>query len=356
MSAKTAVLEKTQDKSIFQFGGSFECFGDGDEDKQNIRLKLYDGGIHAHWYWGNLAFDLKTMKLAKRRAPILIDHDTSQRAGVGNKAVKDGGFVLEGQFLKTSEAAQEVRLQAIEGYPFEASLRFDPSRAKIVQVGEGDTHEINGRTLKGPGTAIYNTVIMEGSIVTFGALAGCATEVFDESKQEGSNMTETSEMTLDTFRAEHTELHSKVFSMGKAEGEKNERDLFAAIAKACPDAELASKCYIEGKSALEAATAYGEKVGKENADLKVKLAKTPTAPAKVDPDAAANAEFIASDQSDAHDKSEQSAQPETEDALRKEFAASADLQKEFGEDGADNYVAFKKAEKAGQVRILKQDK
>ncbi len=340
------------DKTICRFGGSVECFADGDSDKQNVRLKLYDGSIVKHWYWGNLAFDLETMKLAKKRTPILIDHDTSQRAGVGTKAIKEDGFVLEGRFLKSSVVAQEVREQADEGYPFEASLRFDPSVAKIVQVGENDTHEINGRTLKGPGTAIYNTRILEGSIVTFGALTNCATEVFDNLLSKGQDMSKETELTLDVFKADHTELFEKVFSQGKAEGEKTERDLFAAIAKECPDASLASKCFIEGKTPDESRDAFKEAEIKrltEERDVAVEAAKNA---ANADSDAAARTEFQASDQSDAHDKAKEQEKPGTEESWKAEFAASAELQKEFGDEGVDAYVAYMKAERDDKVRML----
>lgn len=342
------------DKTICRFGGSVECFADGDSDKQNVRLKLYDGSIVNHWFWGNLAFDLETMRLAKKRTPILIDHDTSQRAGVGTKAVKDDGFVLEGRFLKSSAVAQEVREQADEGYPFQASLRFDPSVAKIVQVGENDTHEINGRVLKGPGTAIYNTRILEGSIVTFGALTNCVTEVFDNLLSKGQKMSKETELTLETFKADHTELFEKVSSQGVAEGEKNERDLFAAIAKECPDAALASKCFIEGKTPDQARDAFKdaqiERLSAER-DTAVEAAKN-AAKTKAGTDAAATNEFLASDKSDAHDPGKAQAKPGTEESWKTEFAASADLQKEFGDDGVDAYVAFMKADRDGKVRMV----
>ncbi len=351
----TELVTTDRDKAVCMMAGSsVECFESGDgSDKQNIRLQLYDGSINNHWYWGNFAFDLDTMKLAKKPTPILIDHDTGQRAGIGRKAVKDNGFALEGRWLQSSKEAQEVREQMQEGFPFEASLRFDPSKAKIVQVGENDTHEINGHTLKGPGTAIYNTRVMEGSIVTFGALVGCSTEVFDNGNNPilGASKMDENKMTLDTLKADHTELHDKIFGMGKADGEKLERDLFAAITTACPDPALASKCFIEGKTAAEAKDAFKDaeiaRLTKANEDAAAKLKERSTQNQTQDQQALN--EF--SDQSDAHDKKPAAGKTEdmTDEQLKAKYAADASLRADFL--SADDYVAYTRADNKGLVGV-----
>lgn len=299
MSDKDVIPE---DANIFNMRGDV-TFAQGDngdaDDKQNIRLTLYDGGVHAHWYWGNIAFDLATMRLAKGKVPILLNHDIDQRVGFSTGKSFEGKFVLEGRFLKRSPEAQRVREDIEDGFPFESSMSFDVTSSKTTRIADGETAQVNGKTVKGPGTAVYNAVIREGSITPFGALKNTKTQVFDENidlDTKGKVMGN-QEMTLDTFRAEHTDLWEKVRKDGIAEGEKKERDLFAAISEACPDAGLAVECFKEGRTADQAKDAFKDA---EIERLKGELAdKNKAAPP--DPDAKAKNEFNASDKSDAHD-------------------------------------------------------
>lgn len=348
----TELITADGDKAVCMMtGSSVECFKEEGSDEQNIRLQLYDGSVNKHPFWGNLAFDLDTMKLSKRVTPILIDHDTAKRAGIGRKVDKSNGFALVGRFLQSSVAAQEVREQAKEGYPFEASLKFDVRKAKIVDVPDGEKHEINGHTLKGPGTAIYDARVMEGSIVTFGALTGCATEVFDNEVNPilGASKMDENKMTLDTFKADHTELHDKIFGMGKAEGEKSERDLFAEISAACPDPALAVKCYKEGKSAVEAKDAFKDaeiaRLTKANEDAAAALKAKGTQ----SNDQEALNEF--SDRSDAHDETVATGSTEgmTDDELKAKYAADPKIKADFLT--ADDYVSFTRNDDKGLIGV-----
>ncbi|HOU11458.1 MAG TPA: hypothetical protein PLD68_12300, partial [Clostridiales bacterium] len=107
-------FEKRPDKKsvpaeafIFNYSGQAQSFADTEGgEKNNIRLVLYDGSIVKHWYWGNMAFDLETIRLSKNKIPILVDHRTDLRIGYSTGFSKDGKFVLEGKYLKGSEEAE----------------------------------------------------------------------------------------------------------------------------------------------------------------------------------------------------------------------------------------------------------
>jgi hypothetical protein len=160
----------------FSWNGDVTCFDD--KDKSKIRLTLYDGSVVKHFFWGNLAFDLSGISLAKDRIPLLAEHNLQNRVGFSTDATFDGAFVLEGELLKSSPAAKEYRRDSIDGFPFEASLRFDPNKSKFAFVKDGETVEVNGNKLTGPGTLFSKTCIMEGSICVFGALKNTKTAVF----------------------------------------------------------------------------------------------------------------------------------------------------------------------------------
>lgn len=341
------------DKSICRMGGIATFAKDDGSDGNNIRLEMYDGGVTKHWYWGNIAFDLKSMKLAKKSVGILQDHDPSKRVGYSTGADFDGKFVLTGRFLEGNADAQQLRSDAKEGFPFEASMSFDSDNAEIIRLADGEKHEINGKTMKGPGTAVYKAIIREGSITPFGALNNTKTQVFNDNilDEKGQDMAKT-ELTLETFKADHTELHDTVFGRGKAEGEKAERDLFASITKACPDAAIAATCFIEGKSPQEAKDAFNDSEITKLRDKNAKLAddlKTANENKgkKNDP---ADGEFAASDDASEEDNVGENDGDKTDEQLKKKFADDKKLQSEFG-GSFEDYASFVKMESDGRVNI-----
>ena len=339
-----AELDIAQDPSIFSMSGEVEFAAKDDPSKgQNIRLKLYDGSINQHWYYGALAFDLATMKLEKRTVPILHEHETYSRLGIGKKATFDGEFILEGPLLKSSDKAKEIKAQADEGFPFEGSLRFDPDRAKFVKVAEGDVHEINGRTMKGPGYAIYNTIIKEGSVCTFGALKGCRSNVFNDQEKEHTMLT------LDKFKADNEALYKEVFALGQAEGqtkgEANERAIFAELRDACGDDDtLLVACYADGKTVGDAFKMRAAKMKEANDALVAELAlakKAPKKPADRAADEFSDAEKVQQAAELARVNAAKGdtfdAKAASDDELKAHFQATQDLKDQFS--CADAYVA-----------------
>jgi hypothetical protein len=340
--------EIAADPFVFSANGDIEIFAAGEQkEKDSIRLTLYDGSVIKHWYWGNLAFDLKTMKLAKKRIPILDAHETDRPLGYSTGASFDGKFILEGKFLKNNKLAAERNSEIEEGFPYEASLRFDMAKTNIEFVRENNSIEVNGKTLRGPGTVMRNAVIMEGSICVFGALNNCKTEKFENVlarfSERTEQMSDKKELTLDTFKAEYSQLHKEVFDAGIAEGEKKERDLFKELKTACgDDAALLVEMYEQGKTSQEALMEKNKKLQKQIEEFRNRKPDEKKEGQKnVDP---AVQEF--SDQQRETKAGENT--EKTEDDLKAEFKASADLQAEFGSE--EVYLAYCRAEKNGQVR------
>jgi hypothetical protein len=173
----TQLSEIPENAFNLEFPGN-GIFAEPETDSNKVRLTLYDGSVVKHWYWGNLAFELAGIKLRKTPLPILFQHDVNQRIGFAQKTIINNKFTIEGEFL-SSEIAQNIRRDAKDGFPFEASLKFDPARTNILKVADGEKIEVNGRTLKGPGTVMKSAEIMEGSICVFGALDETKTEIFN---------------------------------------------------------------------------------------------------------------------------------------------------------------------------------
>jgi hypothetical protein len=336
---------------VFNMPGMVEFAAAGEDGQKNkIRLTLYDGSVVKHWYWGNLAFELSTMRMAKKRNPILFTHDVSQRAAVSDTAEFDPKFIMEGDFLKSSKIAEEIKAQMTEGFPFEASLRFDPDRSKIEFVNGDETIEVNGNKLKGPGTVIKNACILEGSICVFGALKNTQSEAFEIVnnllREKESIMDEQTTLTLDTFAEQYPELHSQLVEKARQEGGKATMELFNRFVEKFGDDPVFCIEHFKKGGTLEQTTEIRiEKLKVDNQQLSEQLKKQ--AKTRIDP---AAQEF--SDQQNASGGTGNPPPPEKpEDKYAKEFNKSQEIQDEFGgPEGIRNYIAFRKAEDAGKVR------
>lgn len=337
------------DPAIFSAsGGGIEVFAaEGQAEKDNIRLTLYDGSVVQHWYWGNLAFDLKTMKLAKSKIPILDAHDTDRPLGFSVSAIFEDKFILEGKLLKNNERAIQRKAELDDGFPYEASLRFDMAKSKIELVREGEAVEVNGHQLQGPGAVIRKAVIMEGSMCVFGALNNCKTENFEnvlERFSERKNTMADAKITLESFEKDNAEVFKQIFEKGKAEGEKTERDIFAELAEVCgKDQELLVECFKEGKTKIEALTMKTAKLEKQRDDALELAKKASEKKEEVDP---AKAEFT--DEQKKETAATKEDVDKTDDELKADFEASKELQDEFEKPEA--YIAYICAVRNGQCR------
>jgi hypothetical protein len=325
-----------EDPSICCMSGDVSFADKADAaDSQNIRLNLYDGRQNQHWYFGNLAFDLATMKLEKPKIPILLDHDTSIRLGVSTGHTFDPKFILEGRFLESDPDAQKIRNNAKDGFPFEASLRFDFDKSKRVHVGAGEKATANGRPFKGPGTIVYNAIIKEGSVCTFGALKGCRSQVFHQQQKERTMPK------IDEFKAENAELYQEIFALGITEGqtkgEANERAIFKELQAVCGDDDvLTVACYSDGKTVADAIVMKTAKMKAENDSLRAELLEAHKTPkAKATPTDIAATEFA---DAEAKQKAE---------ALAAETAANGSTESFM--DKVTQYAAEHKVDKAAAL-------
>ena len=358
---KQSMAENTAPINACVFNDNAEVtFAEGDDDKSNkFRIVGYSGGIiKNHWFWGNLGIDLSGLKFAKKRTPVLEEHFRESRIGFTTKQDIADAVVVEGPFLD-NDNAQKLKADIQKGFPMQASLLVPPSI--VEHIIEGETTKVNGQTLKGPGTVFRKATIMEVSMCVFGADSDTKSSAYaDIDKNEikfnlfeehnimaEETQTQTEIESVESFAEQYPELHAELFEQGKtaglAEGQKAERALFAGLKEACgDDHELLVQCYGEGKTAAEAMKLRVEKIEKEKAQLSEKVTELQNKKQRVDP---AVTEFT--DGAGAPGGKEKG--KGDEETWKQEFSASEDLQAEFGD--VKSYVAFKKADAAGNVRI-----
>jgi hypothetical protein len=317
-------------------------------DDNRVAIVGYSGGIILnHWYWGNLAFDKDGIQFAKKKTPILAEHMTDARIGVADKqAIGPDGVIFEGNFL-ANDQAQRLRSDMKQGFPMEASLYIPPS--VVERVDEGEEVQVNGLTLKGPGTVFRKSKVKEVSICVFGADSETSAVAFNgkPTDQVTFDLVQPKEkpmdkptMTADQFAAQHPDIQKAVFEKGLADGEAKERALFAELRTACGgDNELIVTCFAEGKTVQEALQMRAAKLEAANAQLRKDLDVAKTHQIKSDD--LAVGEFKAlqlSDNQAGKEKQGQAgdAQRMTDDQLKARFASTMEVQDQYS--SAEAYI------------------
>lgn len=143
---------------------------DGDSPPK-IQMTAYNGKIiKGHWYWGDLAIDLDGIKFSSGKFPILENHDTSRKVGfhVGKPDVSNNKLELvpEKTRLVETEAANEFVKLSGEGFPYQASIYAKPT--EIQRLMKDETTEVNGMSMRGPGTVWRKCDFKEASVCVFG--------------------------------------------------------------------------------------------------------------------------------------------------------------------------------------------
>ncbi len=269
----------------------------GDTDKGNrFNIVGYSGEVIAnHWWWGNLAFDLDGLKFASKRTPVLDSHFTDRRLGFATKQNVEGKVTFEGQFL-SSASAQAFRNDVAEGFPMQASLYCPPSSVEYVK--EGETSQVNGKKLKGPGAVFRKATIKEVSMCVFGADGRTSATAFSDSDTDNTVQFSIKEhimpnetthpvpetMTVEKLKSEFTEVHTDVFTAGQADGAEGERARFKTLQQACgDDTELLVQCFAEGKSETDALKLRNERLATKLAAASKQAAAPAAAQPSVDP-------------------------------------------------------------------------
>lgn len=136
--------------------------------KRTFSGVAYSGEVITdHWYWDRVIFDLDSIQV-KGRIPALLEHSPRQRAGAINSHAinhKDG-FTVSGD-LMSNEFGTQVAQDSDDGFPWQMSVRIEPSTIEEIQAGTAVT--VNGKVHQGPITVFRGGRIREVSFCALGA-------------------------------------------------------------------------------------------------------------------------------------------------------------------------------------------
>ena len=154
---------------VFQFGIPTTIRADEAAGAGNRRFSgvAYTGDpISDHPYWGTVVFDLSLITVPAKMA-ILLGHEAEEIVGYSDEsAVTPDGLVLGGILSKVTDAGKEVTALSDEGFPWQMSVRIQPSR--IEEVMAGSTTNVNGRTITGPAYIFRESKLVETSFTPTG--------------------------------------------------------------------------------------------------------------------------------------------------------------------------------------------
>jgi hypothetical protein len=192
------------------------------QESSKLSMVVYSGGvIKNHWYWDDLVMDLDGVKLSKSKYPILEDHETSRKVAFSGKpVVKEGQLTIdpESTIFVDTEVSKEFQKLSKQGFPFQSSLRGVPRR--VERIEEGTETQVNGFSLKGPGTVWREWEYMEGSVCVFGWDDKTSASAFSKEeialdyelidKKEIPSKEERKTMDMEQFKKDHPDLFAQV--------------------------------------------------------------------------------------------------------------------------------------------------
>ena len=199
-----------------------------DEDgKESFSMLAYSGKIvKGKSFWGDLAVDISGIEFNGKRYPILEQHDLDKKIGVSNKKPTiENGVFFEKINLLNNPIAQEFKSNLDDEFPYQASLGIHP--VAIEELSDGETAEVNGYKMKGPGTIIRKSRFKEASVCVFGADPNTKTASLSDEEEEvlvelvekttnemnetnETNKTEEKSMTLKELQEKHPELYAEI--------------------------------------------------------------------------------------------------------------------------------------------------
>ncbi len=146
-------------------------FAEGDDKEPKMKMVAYSGKImKGHWFWDDLVLDLKGIIFDRSKYPVLEQHDKSKKIAFTSKPIVTDDFKLKLDenktvFVDTEESAEFQKLSR-KGFPYESSVYVTP--LNIERLDKGASAEVNGFTLKGPGTIFRKFRFNEASVCVFG--------------------------------------------------------------------------------------------------------------------------------------------------------------------------------------------
>ena len=158
----------------------------------SFSMVLYRGGAIRQWWSQHpVVVDLEGMVIPDRPIPMRLQHSASQGVGHADtvQVVKvDGRSELHasGKISRENDAARDVYASGKKGFPWQASMGAQITRAEEVLEG---SVTVNGQEFRAPLVVLRGTWLGEGSFVDLGADDSTSALVASRSQNGALDMT-----------------------------------------------------------------------------------------------------------------------------------------------------------------------
>lgn len=243
-------MPKTKEKQnqyCFQLGQLNVDAQEEGKKKRTFSGVAYSGEVITdHWYWKQVIFDLDSMQI-KGRIPALLEHSSYQRAGaIESHAISyESGLTVSG-ILMSNEYGTQVATDSDDGFPWQMSVRIEPS--SIDEIQAGNTVTVNGKLLHGPITVFRGGRIREVSFCALGAdenTMAVAASHNPNNPNEDTDVTEL-EQVKDALKQAETERDAAQTELKQFKAQKRNDDIAAL------ETELKTQFSAEDKAAYTA--------------------------------------------------------------------------------------------------------
>ena len=201
--------DKKPNQYCFQLGQLSVDTAEEGKKKRTFSGVAYSGEVITdHWYWDRIVFDLDSMQI-KGRIPALLDHSSRQRVGAINTHSIDhqNGLTVSGD-LMSNEFGTQVAQDSDDGFPWQMSVRIEPSAIEEIQAGASVT--VNGKVHQGPITVFRGGRIREVSFCALGADDNTNAVAASHSPKNFNQPEDTDVTELEKAQAKITELTGRV--------------------------------------------------------------------------------------------------------------------------------------------------
>lgn len=143
---------------------------EGDKEKLPAFTLVANTGVpmDVEGFFAPVIIDMTGNRFAKRKTPVIADHDTTKRIGhTTEQSVDPKRIIAKGVVSSTMRVAQGFVEDAKNGFPFEVSVGSEIVKAEFVE--EGQTATVNGKSWKGPLIVARKSLNRELSITVLGA-------------------------------------------------------------------------------------------------------------------------------------------------------------------------------------------
>jgi phage major head subunit gpT-like protein len=172
-SAVHASIDLTSPVVIAQ---GVEAAGGEPRKLPTLQIDAYNGGpMMVSGYYRPVVIDLAGVSGTGRPIPVLRNHDADRIVGHGEASISGGAIKLTGKLSAENEDSTQITKLAANGFPWQASVGFQPTRLENVEAGA--TVKVNGIDVAGPAIVARTGKLYEVSIVPLGADDSTATHV-----------------------------------------------------------------------------------------------------------------------------------------------------------------------------------